>query len=76
MAMQGETVSRVDGIPIQTIVVTNNLLKFADGIVGRYLYTERGLKRPAAMLVARLKRMSSSRDAHGWRTRLAQGAQR
>jgi uncharacterized membrane protein YoaK (UPF0700 family) len=37
MAMQGETVSRVGGIPIQTIVVTNNLLKFADGIVGRYL---------------------------------------
>jgi uncharacterized membrane protein YoaK (UPF0700 family) len=37
MAMQGETVSRVGGIPIQTIVVTSNLLKFADGIVGRYL---------------------------------------
>jgi uncharacterized membrane protein YoaK (UPF0700 family) len=37
MAMQGETISRFGGIPIQTIVVTNNLLKFADGIVGRYL---------------------------------------
>jgi uncharacterized membrane protein YoaK (UPF0700 family) len=37
MAMQGETISRVGGMPIQTIVVTNNLLKFADGIVGRYL---------------------------------------
>jgi uncharacterized membrane protein YoaK (UPF0700 family) len=37
MAMQGETISRFGGLPIQTIVVTNNLLKFADGIVGRYL---------------------------------------
>jgi uncharacterized membrane protein YoaK (UPF0700 family) len=37
MAMQGETMSRFGGIPIQTIVVTNNLLKFADAIAGRYL---------------------------------------
>lgn len=37
MAMQGQTVSRFAGVPIQTIVVTNNLLKFADAIVGRYL---------------------------------------
>jgi uncharacterized membrane protein YoaK (UPF0700 family) len=37
MAMQGETISRFGGIPIQTIVVTNNVLKFADAIVGRYL---------------------------------------
>lgn len=37
MAMQGQTVSRFGGVPIQTIVVTNNLLKFADAIVGRYL---------------------------------------
>jgi uncharacterized membrane protein YoaK (UPF0700 family) len=37
MSMQGETISRFGGMSIQTIVVTNNLLKFADAIVGRYL---------------------------------------
>jgi uncharacterized membrane protein YoaK (UPF0700 family) len=37
MAMQGETVSRFGGLSIQTIVVTNNILKFADGLVGRYV---------------------------------------
>lgn len=37
MAMQGETLSRFGGTAIQTIVVTNNLLKFADGVVGRLL---------------------------------------
>ena len=37
MAMQGETISRFGGVAIQTVVVTNNLLKFADAIVGRYL---------------------------------------
>jgi uncharacterized membrane protein YoaK (UPF0700 family) len=37
MSMQGETISRFAGVSIQTIVVTNNLLKFADAIVGRYL---------------------------------------
>jgi uncharacterized membrane protein YoaK (UPF0700 family) len=37
MAMQGETISRFSGVPIQTIVVTNNLLKLADAIVGRYV---------------------------------------
>lgn len=37
MAMQGETLSRFSGSSIQTIVVTNTLLKFADALVGRYL---------------------------------------
>ena len=37
MAMQGETISRFGGQSIQTIVVTNNMLKCADGLVGRYL---------------------------------------
>ena len=37
MAMQGATISRFGGLPIQTIVVTNNLLKCADAIAGRYL---------------------------------------
>lgn len=42
LAMQGETISRFAGVPIQTIVVTSNLLKFADAVVGRYLPLQRG----------------------------------
>lgn len=34
MAMQGETVSRFGGLSVQTIVVTNTILKFADALVG------------------------------------------
>ncbi len=37
MAMQGQTVSRFGGTAIQTIVVTNNLLKVADALVGHLL---------------------------------------
>lgn len=37
MAMQGQTLSRFGGLSIQTIVVTNNLLKLAEAIVGRYV---------------------------------------
>ena len=37
MAMQGETISRFGGTSLQTIVVTNNLIKLADAIVGRWL---------------------------------------
>lgn len=37
LAMQGETVTRFAGSTLQTVVVTNTLLKFADAIVGRYL---------------------------------------
>jgi uncharacterized membrane protein YoaK (UPF0700 family) len=33
MAMQGETISRFSGISIQTIVVTNNLVKCADALI-------------------------------------------
>jgi uncharacterized membrane protein YoaK (UPF0700 family) len=36
MAMQGQTISRFGGMSIQTIVVTNNMLKCADALVGRY----------------------------------------
>jgi uncharacterized membrane protein YoaK (UPF0700 family) len=50
LAMQGETISRFAGVPIQTIVVTNNLLKFADAIVGRYLSSEKGVAGPRAAL--------------------------
>jgi uncharacterized membrane protein YoaK (UPF0700 family) len=35
--MQGQTISRFGGMSIQTIVVTNNMLKCADALVGRYL---------------------------------------
>ena len=37
MAMQGETVSRIGTVSIQTVVVTNNLVHFADALVGRFL---------------------------------------
>jgi uncharacterized membrane protein YoaK (UPF0700 family) len=37
MAMQGETISRFGGVSLQTIVVTNNMVKFSDALVGRYL---------------------------------------
>ena len=75
MAMQGETISRFGGVAIQTVVVTNNLLKFALSL-DVICQTERGLTRPAAKLAARLKGMSFSQDAHGWRTQLAPRAQR
>jgi uncharacterized membrane protein YoaK (UPF0700 family) len=38
MAMQGETVSRIGTVTVQTVVVTNNLLHFADALVGRFLW--------------------------------------
>ncbi|NHN83264.1 DUF1275 domain-containing protein [Acetobacter musti] len=34
MAMQGEVLSRFSGVSVQTIVVTNNIVKFADNIAG------------------------------------------
>ena len=37
MAMQGETIASFGGISLQTIVVTNNMVKFSDMLVGRYL---------------------------------------
>ena len=37
MAMQGETISRIGTVSIQTVVVTSNLLHFADALVGRFL---------------------------------------
>lgn len=36
MAMQGETISNFGGVSLQTIVVTNNMVKFSDALVGRY----------------------------------------
>ena len=37
MAVQGQTISRFGATAMQTVVMTSNLLKFADAIVGRYL---------------------------------------
>jgi uncharacterized membrane protein YoaK (UPF0700 family) len=37
MAMQGQTLSKFGGVSIQTIVVTNSMLKFTDALAGRYL---------------------------------------
>ena len=37
MAMQGQTISRFGGLSFQTIVVTNNLIKCSDALVGRYI---------------------------------------
>lgn len=37
MAVQGETIANFGGLSLQTIVVTNNMVKFTDAIVGRYL---------------------------------------
>ena len=37
MAMQGEALSRFSGVSVQTIVVTNNIVKFSDNIAG-FLY--------------------------------------
>jgi uncharacterized membrane protein YoaK (UPF0700 family) len=37
LAMQGETIARFGGVSLQTIVVTNNMVKFSDALVGRYV---------------------------------------
>jgi uncharacterized membrane protein YoaK (UPF0700 family) len=37
LAMQGETISRFGGVSLQSIVVTNNMVKFSDALVGRYM---------------------------------------
>jgi uncharacterized membrane protein YoaK (UPF0700 family) len=36
LGMQGETVSRFGAVSLQTLVVTNNMVKFSDAFVGRY----------------------------------------
>lgn len=37
LGMQGETIAKFGGVSLQTIVVTNNMVKFSDAFVGRYL---------------------------------------
>jgi uncharacterized membrane protein YoaK (UPF0700 family) len=37
LSMQGETIASFGGVSLQTLVVTNNMVKFSDAVVGRYL---------------------------------------
>jgi uncharacterized membrane protein YoaK (UPF0700 family) len=47
LGMQGETISRFGAVSLQTLVVTNNMVKFSDTFVGRYFGGKNGkLKRP------------------------------
>lgn len=48
MAIQGETLSRFDGISIQTVVMTNNMLKCASGIADWLAYAVGRLARRVA----------------------------
>ncbi|MBB2204269.1 YoaK family protein [Gluconacetobacter takamatsuzukensis] len=52
MAMQGEVLSRFSSVSVQTIVVTNNIIKFADNVAG-FLRAPKGGK-PAFSLAAAL----------------------
>ncbi|NHO33186.1 YoaK family protein [Acetobacter fallax] len=52
MAMQGEVLSRFSGISVQTIVVTNNIIKFADNIAAFLWKLKAG--KPAFSLAAAL----------------------
>jgi len=45
LAMQGETIGRFGAVSLQTLVVTNNMVKFSDAFVGRYM-SRAGEKRP------------------------------
>lgn len=51
LAMQGETIARFGGVSLQTLVVTNNIVKFSDAFTGRFIsrrFLERtGQKVPA-----------------------------
>ncbi len=48
LAMQGETIANFGGVSLQTIVVTNNMVKFSDALVGRYLSGSSGKQAPGA----------------------------
>ena len=37
LAMQGETIARFGGVSLQTLVVTNNIVKFSDAFTGRFI---------------------------------------
>ncbi|NVN02739.1 MULTISPECIES: YoaK family protein [Asaia] len=57
LGIQGETLAKFGGVALQTIVVTNNIVKFAEAFTGRYLLFWMGRirnsdKRPALKEVA------------------------
>jgi uncharacterized membrane protein YoaK (UPF0700 family) len=39
MAFQGEAINRFGAVSLQTLVVTNNIVKFSDAVIGRYFTT-------------------------------------
>lgn len=48
LSMQGIAISRFGGVSLQTLVVTNNMVKFSDALIGRYVEAPSdGSKRPA-----------------------------
>jgi uncharacterized membrane protein YoaK (UPF0700 family) len=48
LGMQGETISRFGAVSLQTLVVTNNMVKFSDTFIGRYFGGRRATeKRPS-----------------------------
>jgi len=57
LGIQGETLAKFGGVALQTIVVTNNIVKFSEAFTGRYLLAwlgrlKPGDKRPALKEVA------------------------
>jgi len=46
LGIQGETLAKFGGVSLQTIVVTNNIVKFSEAFTGRYLLKWFGLVRP------------------------------
>ncbi|RUT26377.1 DUF1275 domain-containing protein [Asaia sp. W19] len=46
LGIQGETLAKFGGVSLQTIVVTNNIVKFSEAFTGRYLLKWLGLVRP------------------------------
>ncbi|WP_336761854.1 YoaK family protein [Asaia sp. VD9] len=46
LGIQGETLAKFGGVSLQTIVVTNNIVKFSEAFTGRYLLKWFSLVRP------------------------------
>lgn len=51
MAIQGETIANFGGVSLQTIVVTNNMVKFSDALVGRFLADATGSRSSLAAIL-------------------------
>lgn len=50
LAIQGQVASKFGGVSLQTIVVTNNIVKFCDAFAGRYLMFGRSGTEPVPSL--------------------------